>query len=318
MKLQYSVPLSSTEHPITHRAPVMMIGSCFSENIAQRMRRTGFSVLNNPHGIIYNPISLRQSLEDVFYNKKFEENDLYFDGDLWHSYAHHGVFSSPSSETTIKRINQSITQAHESLSQISHLIITLGSAWTYYTISDNKPVANCHKQPGKNFFKKTIEVKLEKEKWIKILDEFKNKYPNANILLTISPVKHLKDGAFENNYSKGILHHLVAELLTAKNDIKYFPAFEILQDELRDYRFYASDFAHPNELAIDYIWSRFEEVYFSNESKIIAQEISQLRSLFQHKVVHAETKQTLNFLAQRAQKLSDFKTKWPTIQLDFI
>jgi hypothetical protein len=318
MKLQYSVPLSSTEHPITHHAPVMMIGSCFSENITQRMKRTGFSVLNNPHGIIYNPISLRQSLEDVLYNKKFDEKDLYFDGYFWHSDAHHGVFSSPTSEITIKRINQSITRAHESLSQISHLIITLGSAWTYYTISDNKPVANCHKQPGKKFFKKTIEVNTEKEKWIKILEELKNKNPNANIILTISPVKHLKDGAFENNYSKGLLHQLVAELLTAKNDIKYFPAFEILQDELRDYRFYTGDFAHPNDLAIDYIWSRFEEVYFSNESKIIVQEINQLKSLFQHRIMYEETQQSQKFLAQRAQMLSDFKTKWPTIQLDFI
>ncbi len=316
MKLSSEVIVNFIPPGITHFDKIYLIGSCFTDHIAHKLKESGFHIRSNPHGILYNPVSIRQSLQEVLNNKQYFTNDLFYYEGLWHSFHHHGSFSGKDPNVVCQKINQTIAEHHIFLKNAQHLFITLGTAWMYRKKSTGNIVANCHKVPGYEFEKILLDIDEEKKHWIELIDNIQLFAPEISIHFTISPVKHLRDGFFENNLSKGLLHILVYELIQQKKLLKYFPSYEIMQDELRDYRFYDRDMAHPNSLAVDFIWEKFNKAYFANTTKEICEELLQLRKLFSHRLIY-DSDVSNPFEKKRNEAKMLFIQKYPFIQIDF-
>ncbi|MCX7743809.1 MAG: GSCFA domain-containing protein [Flavobacteriales bacterium] len=315
MKLSTEVLVNFIPPGITHHDAIYLIGSCFTEHIAHKLKQSGFHVKSNPHGIIYNPVSIRKSMEDVLENKVYTPNDLFLHQGLWRSFHHHGSFSATDPNVACTKINQTIAENHVFLKQARHLFITLGTAWIYRKKSSGEIVANCHKIPGYEFEKKLIEPDEELMHWFTFIDKIQSFAPEVTIHFTISPVKHLQDGFFENNLSKGLLHLFIYQLTKKKKELRYFPSYEIMQDELRDYRFYDKDLAHPNELAIEYIWEKFSQAYFAKPTQEICDKVLHLQKLLAHRIIHS-TQTSHEFEIKRKKMIQEFKNQYPYIYLE--
>jgi hypothetical protein len=269
-----------------------LIGSCFSENIGQKLLNAGFNTSINPYGILFNPISIHLSIERIIYQKTYQVNDLYQNQEKRYvSFHHHGQYSGFDEVMVIDQINNAIHYNHAFLKTANTLIITYGSAWIYEHLETNQLVANCHKIPNNQFAKRLLDVN-EIVNSMKISIELLRKFnPTLNLILTISPVKHLRDGVIENQQSKATLILAMMDVLNYfQENISYFPSYEIVNDELRDYRFYEADYCHPNQLAIDYIWQRFKETYFSDKALVKSLDAENLTKALNHKPLHTEIK----------------------------
>ncbi|MCB9251808.1 MAG: GSCFA domain-containing protein [Flavobacteriales bacterium] len=245
-----------------------MIGSCFSENIGQKISSSGYEVCLNPFGILYNPVSIGLAIKRILDLELYDANEFIFTHEKrFVSPDHHGKFSGLEVMELHNRINGSLKEANVFLKKQGVVIVTLSTAWIYRYLETGKVVANCHKIPNSNFKKELMtvdEVSIELDEIIKALQKFN---PDLKIIFTISPVKHLRDGVLENLRSKSILIvSLMQKLQNAGEGVFYFPSYEIVTEELRDYRFYERDFMHPNAMATDYIWERFQEIYFTESS----------------------------------------------------
>lgn len=317
MKLSSEVVVNFIPPGITHHDAIYLVGSCFTEHMTFKLQQSGFHVKSNSHGIIYNPVSLRQCLEDVMECKVYTPNDLFLHQGLWRSFHHHGSFSGTDPNVVCEQINHTIAEHHEFLKNSRHLFITLGTAWMYRKKSSGEIVANCHKVPGYEFEKGLINVEEEKTHWTALIDKIKRFAPEVTIHFTISPVKHLRDGFFENNLSKGLLHVLIYQLMQQEKALQYFPSYEIMQDELRDYRFYDRDFAHPNALAIEIIWEKFTKAYFAQPTQEICDEVLQIRKLFEHRILH-DTDEAKEFELKRKQYVEQLIGKYPFLNFKIV
>lgn len=295
---------------ITHTDKILLIGSCFAENIGEKLIQNKFQTLINPNGILFNPISiattLRSYLQPETRNQKPEtNNELYF------SFEHHGCFSSTTKEELENKINAATKNAHNQLKEAKFLIITFGSAFAYRHITSDKIVANCHKLPQQDFKKELLSVENIVTDYKLLFEELKKINPQLNIILTVSPVKYLRDGLIENNLSKSILIQSVHQLLTATANCHYFPAYELVTDDLRDYRFYKEDMAHPNEQAINYVWEKFSEVYFSDETNSLIKNIKDITQAAEHRPINENTEQHKKFKQTYFQKCNELEKKYP-------
>ncbi len=296
---------------LNHRDGIVMMGSCFSENIGMILQRHHFDVDLHSHGIIFNPLAITKSLDDVINKKNYIESELVCYNDIYHSLFHHGNFSSDNPRETLNRINSSITESHEKLRQAKVLMITFGSAWAYFYKKTNSVVANCHKIPQQEFEKRLLthsEIELSMKS---VFDSLKKFNPNLKIIFTISPVRHLRDGFFENQLSKSKLFIAVSNLLETNKDYFYFPAYEIILDDLRDYRFFKEDLVHPNSTAINYVWEKFISWCLDSSSHQLLQKMEPVLkflehrpmkiSEFQHEEIRTKKMEELNLL------ISDFR-----------
>lgn len=282
------------ENQIDYRSTVVLIGSCFSENIGKKFDYYKFNSLINPHGIVFNPLAVKTVIEDCLSNKKFTNKDIFTHNNLWHSFDHHSVFSDQNPNDVLKNIQEKISLGNEKISKASHIIITFGSAWYYTHHMRKKNVANCHKIPQKEFDKKLMSV-AEVSKTISSIKELLEKAnPTVEIIFTVSPVRHLKDGMIENNLSKANLRAAIHENLAAKTH--YFPAYEIVIDDLRDYRFYDEDMVHPNKTAINYIWEAFKKTWIDASAETLMKQVATIQKGLQHKAFNPDTEQHKNFL----------------------
>jgi hypothetical protein len=285
------INLQESTYKIERNNFTLLIGSCFSENIGEKLVDHRFNCAINPHGVLFNPISIADVLNLITGKTSYES---YFYNQIWHSWQHNSTFSHPDKATFNSRIDLEIERVRNDLHLPTTVILTFGTAWAYRLKSSGKIVANCHKIPQNQFDK----ILLTPQECIPILKEaMTNWSPSTQWILTISPVRHWKDGVRENNLSKGILHQMVDELLKLSNT-HYFPAYELVIDELRDYRFYENDMLHPNKLAIDYVWQQFEATFFTKETRQVNAEISQLNAGFKHRPLHPESSEYLQFLTQ--------------------
>lgn len=300
---------------ISHQSSLLLIGSCFSENIGNKLIANKFNTLINPSGILFNPISIVNTLNDIIEEKEFPEKDLHFENGLYHSFAHHGRFSGPNSEEVLTRINRSREEATLFLKKTDVIIVTLGSSWAYRYNDTGEFVANCHKVPNKKFTKELLEVGFIVEKLHWIIDKLQAVNSNLKIIFTISPVRHWKDGAEENTLSKSILHVAAHQLASSKSSY-YFPSYEMVIDDLRDYRFYKEDMLHPNNVAIDYVWNRFEEAFFSNETVRLNKVICKIAAAIKHRPFNSLTKEHQQFLEIQLKNIADLKKKNATINFD--
>ncbi len=285
MQLQTIVPISPASFSIAPQTILLLMGSCFAENIGEILKSLRFSAEINPFGIVYNPISLAKNMGYLLGEKEWKPENMAFSQELWHSFEHHSRFSGINKEKVATHILENIEKGREILQKADIISLTLGTAWAYRHIETGEIVANCHKIPARFFQKELLSVAEIVAALSAIFEKMDKKF-----LLTISPVRHWKEGVIENQMSKATLILAVAELRRRFGEkVSYFPAYEIMMDELRDYRFYAQDMLHPNALAIQYIWEKFGQMYFSEKTKDFVAKMQQLNALKAHRPFSTET-----------------------------
>lgn len=268
---------------IAHDGAITMLGSCFSDNIGRRLQDALFDVEVNPFGTLYNPASIALALQDLINCREFCINDLFEYQGRYHSFSHHSSFSGVNADDVISRINDKIDGASERLKRSRVLIITFGTAYVYEYKKTQSVVSNCHKLPASNFSRRSMAVDEIVSLWSKLIVKIREINPEINIIVTVSPIRHLADGAHENQLSKSTLLLAVNKLCHELDNVIYFPAYEIMMDDLRDYRFYASDMIHLSDVAIGYIYEIFSQSFFSEETNNIVRESEKLMRRLKHR-----------------------------------
>jgi hypothetical protein len=317
MDFRTKVELPTRKAEIRHTDRILVMGSCFSEHIGRKLQEEKFRCMVNPYGALYNPIAIDQAIQEIIEGKPYHWRKLVQGPDgLWHSMMHHGSFSDADRKTCLHRINESLMAAHEFLKEADWLIVTLGSAYVYKYLANNQFVGNCHHFPAECFERERIFSFIVSLELMRMGTELRAFNPKLKILFTVSPIRHLKDGLHANQLSKAALIEGLDYCLKELEDAYYFPAYEILMDELRDYRFYADDMLHPSQVAVDYIWERFEEGYFSEDTLAILQEWDKVRLCLQHRPLHPESEQYRDFVRQNMLKLQQLREKFPYFELE--
>ncbi|MFN3916835.1 MAG: GSCFA domain-containing protein [Flavobacteriales bacterium] len=307
--------LERSDSSIKHSSKTLLIGSCFAQEMGLRMKTAGFQTNLNSHGILFNPISIKNSLEDIIKCKTYAEKDLYHYANLWHSFNHHGSFSGTDVHNVLENINSTIRLAHKDLLNTDTLILTFGSAWIYEWAESGKVVANCHKVPQRYFNKRKLGVNEIISELSSAFDRITDLNPRIKIILTISPVRYLKEGFVENNWSKATLNIAVHELIRRFDCTSYFPAYELVIDDLRDYRFYKEDMTHPSKQAVDYVWGRFASVYFSESTLDIITKVERIKKATQHRTLHAESPQSIGFQEKILKEKEELKSQYPFLEI---
>ncbi|MFW5773964.1 MAG: GSCFA domain-containing protein [Tangfeifania sp.] len=283
----------------------IFLGSCFTENVGNRMAALKYEVDINPFGILYNPVSVAHALEFLLQKKHFTKNDLVQHDGLWHSFFHHGRFSSADVDQTLENINRRIETSSQILKNADFLFITFGTAWVYEHLPTRQTVSNCHKIPAKEFRRFRLTVDEIVNKYVEIIQELTKINTEIKIIFTVSPIRHWKDGAVENQRSKSTLLLAVDQILkkTGNNNCGYFPAYEVVMDELRDYRFYTEDMIHLNDVAIKHIWEKFQSCLIDEGSKKTSEEVQKITNAMNHKPFNKFTRENLLFLKQSLTKI---------------
>ncbi len=315
MQLQTLIQILQSPTPIEYTDKLMLFGSCFAENMGEKLTGNKFQVDINPFGILYNPLSVKSALTDLLERRSFTENDLFAHHGVYHSFAHHSRFSAVGPQECLAQINERMAHSSEWLRQTDRLIITFGTAFVYQLKETGQVVSNCHKLPEKLFHRERISVETIVNEWRELIARLRTENPKLLFLFTVSPIRHWKDGAHENQLSKATLL-LAIDLLVKEIDCcNYFPAYEIVMDELRDYRFYAEDMIHPSGQTVDYIWERFSETQISKESLLLMAEWGKIRKALQHKPFNPKSETYRIFLQQNLQKVEQLTKKCPTFAL---
>ena len=315
MKFKIDFDIEPLQPKINHEDALFFVGSCFAENIAAKLLENKFKIYFNPNGIVFNPISIFNTLAHICEDENYDENALLQSDDMWYSFHHHSAIKAQSKEELLSKIKAINNEAKQALAQAKHLVITMGSAWVYEYLPNKEIVANCHKVPQTQFQKRLLSTAEIVEAFNDIYPKIKKLNPNISIMLTVSPVKYLRDGIIENNLSKSTLL-LATDTICKTHSLPYFPAFEIVNDELRDYRFYAEDMAHPSESAIQYVWERFMDTCVSEGSKLLMQQLDEIRKAYHHRPFNEDSVQHQKFKKQFLQKAQDLKNKHPYLSLE--
>jgi hypothetical protein len=316
IKHKTTIELEPAAFSIRYEDNLLSLGSCFAQNIAQKLQDIFYTVSINPFGTLYNPISIRNSLGLLLNKYEFQEEDLFLHNGLWNSFQHHSSFSSTSMDETLEQINIELIKARTRLKKSNTLLITLGSAWVYELRKNHKVVSNCHKLPANRFKRKRLSVKEIVDSLGPLLEYLKEDNPALNVILTVSPIRHLKDGFTENQISKSTLLLAVQEMAQKARYIHYFPAYEIMMDDLRDYRYYADDLVHPSGLAVEYIWEAFANNYLEEQEESLRKNIYKLQKAMQHRSFNPNSNGHQNFVQQQIKNIQKIKTKIPTLNLD--
>ena len=306
---------------INIRHKVALVGSCFTDHMGSRLRSMKIPVLENPNGILFNPVSIQQAIQSWIEKRTYTAVDLFFANDCWTSWDFHGQFSHPNQEQCLQGINASIAQAHQFLQEADWLILTLGSAFLYELNSDalagtvGQVAANCHKVPANHFVHRLASLQEINTALEKLITQVRIVNPDVRIIFTVSPVRHYREGLIENNRSKGTLHLAVAQMQQQFDNVFYFPAYELIIDDLRDYRFYAEDMVHPNYAATRYVWEKFSAATFDEETLSLMQPLEQLRTAMQHRPIHPDTAAHQQFLKSMLVKTQQLSARYPFLDL---
>lgn len=313
MKLKTDIDIPISKNKINHFQKIYFMGSCFSEDIAYKFNYYGFNILSNSHGIIYNPVAINKCFSDIAIKQLYDTSNLFFNNGIYLSYAHHGCFSGSNPIQVIKNINETICTHHHFLTATHFVFITLGSSWVYTQNETEIIVANCHKIPSNNFKKRLLTGSEIDAALKEIIAKIHALNANTHIVFTLSPVKHLKDGFVENQLSKSLLHVAIQQVIAER--VTYFPAYEIMNDDLRDYRFWKEDMVHPNSIAIEYIWERFCETYFMDDTLQLMKEVKKTRQFNAHKPLTDNRNEINKLNAEKQKRIDEMKAKYPQLIL---
>ena len=300
---------------INHQQNLLLVGSCFTEQIGTKLANHKFAVLDNPNGILFNPSSIAKSISSYINHRQYTETDLFYQNECWNSWQHHSRFSHPDKKICLSAINESQSKANVFLKNADWLLITLGSAFVY-ELDNKEVVANCHKVPTDKFSKRLLaadEIFADLQKMIEKAVAFN---PQLKIIFTISPVRHLRDGFVENNRSKATLIHTVHQLTEKNNNCFYFPAYELIIDDLRDYRFFAEDMVHPNYAATNYVWEKFIATCIDEPSQQLMKEIAAIVAAKNHKPFNPTSEQHKKFLQTNLEKVKKLQQQFPYLNFE--
>ncbi|MDY0780907.1 GSCFA domain-containing protein [Tenacibaculum sp. IB213877] len=315
MNLQTQIPLQKqSHHQIDYNSKLLLLGSCFSENIGNKLGYFKFQSTQNPFGILFQPKAIEQLITNSINEKEYTEVDIFNHNEIWSCFDAHSALSSINKNELLEGLNSAIKATHQQLKNTSHIIITLGTSWVYRFIETDILVANCHKIPQKKFLKEILSVDEITESLTSTIALIRSINTNASIILTVSPVRHIKDGFIENQQSKAHLLSAIHQVVEPRKNVHYFPSYEIMMDELRDYRFYADDMIHPSEVAINYIWEKFTEAWLSDTSKEIMKEVDTIQKGLAHRPFNPNTEQHQQFLKNLQQKKETLQQAFPFIQ----
>ncbi|MBU4537543.1 MAG: GSCFA domain-containing protein [Weeksellaceae bacterium] len=310
MKFRTEVEIQNSHHKIEVEDHVFSIGSCFASEISDLMQTAQIQTLNNPFGTVFNPYSINNSLKKLHDAEFYTEEDLIKFNDEMISLDHHSSFNSRFVHQTLEKINQNIEAGNRFLQNTNWVVITYGTSFIYEFLPKKKLVANCHKIPGKYFEKRlltNLEITDSIYETVTILKDICKE--NVQILFTVSPVRHTKDGMVENNLSKSKLISAIHEILPQFENCHYLPVYEVLMDDLRDYRFYKEDLIHPNKQAVQYIWEKFGNAYFSDETMDFVEENFKIAKALDHKTSDDKSPKHQEFLSTIEKRIASQQAK---------
>ena len=307
MEFRSELKIKESPHSISHNSPIVLIGSCFTQAIGERLEQDKFECLVNPFGILFNPLTIANVLSRTVLKQSIDKHLIVKRGSVFLHYDYHSQISAKSEIKLIQLIKDQHKKTLETFDRASHLFITMGTAYAYQLKSDQSIVANCHKQDAKLFDKYLLSINQMTQVWTELISFLHKLYPYLNIVLTVSPVRHIRDGIIPNNRSKARLIELCHRLADSYDYVDYFPSYELLMDDLRDYRFYDRDLAHPNALAEEYIFSKFETCYYSFTTMQMVKKIRHINNLLAHKSFHPESEEHQTFIMQTIAKIEDLE-----------
>jgi hypothetical protein len=316
MRFHLDLNTGTNADPIRHRQKLLLMGSCFTEHIGKRLNDLKFNGHSNPFGIVFNPESMHQALTRILNKQLFSESDLMEHQDLWLSLETHTSLNRPSKEELLNTLNALVNAWHQHLKTADWLMLTFGSAYHYEYNASKHIVANCHKLPAKHFTKTLADPSSITDSYIDLVKKLRSLNPGLKMLFTVSPVKHLRDGVVKNNLSKAVLTVAAHGIVNATEHCSYFPAYELVNDDLRDYRFYEADMAHPNQQAIDYVWQKFSGTYFDPEDRPLLDRLAALHTAFRHRPLQEATQAFSDFKRAQLQKCLELKNDFPYLDLN--
>lgn len=316
MQFKTTIDIPHSLFEISHAQNGIAIGSCFTTNIGNRLQAAKFPILVNPLGTVYNPISVAQTIDLLLGEIPFDEQQIFFANGVWQSYYLHTSFSSVEKQEVLCSFNSVKKTFTEKFQNIDYLILTLGTAWIYELKESGLIVNNCHKTPASQFIRRKLSV----DECVSVLEttisRLRKQSPDLQVIFTVSPIRHWKDGAHENQVSKSTLFLAIDELQKSTQNIHYFPAYELLMDDLRDYRFYDDDMLHPSATAIEYIWEKFSETYFSSETKSLIHTIEGIQKALAHRPFNAESPEYKSFIEKTKVQCRKIESQYPFIHFD--
>ena len=313
MNLQTKITVAAPDFLIDYNSRLMMLGSCFAENMGSKFSYYKFDVDVNPCGIIYNPLSVANVLRLIVEGKQFEKSDLRQVGGKWVSLYHHGAFSSTDPDECLRRINDRLTKATGELRTLDLLVITWGTAWVYRYTRENIVVSNCHKIPSQEFERSRLSVEDIVKEYLVLIGRLREINPGLRILFTVSPIRHWKDGAHGNQLSKATLLLAIDRLREELQHVYYFPAYEIVLDELRDYRFYADDMLHMSGFTVDYIWERFLYSFISPEVLGLMNQIGRVKKGVAHRPFDPQSEEYHRLVKKMLAEIAMISRSYPMI-----
>jgi hypothetical protein len=288
MKFTTEIAIERSEHPIRVADKMLLMGSCFAQEMGQWFLHRRFDVNLNPNGILFHPMVIARCLNRALLGQAYRDDESVSYGGLYHSFDFHGSFSCASQSEHTEVVNAQLKSTNQSLSEASTLVLTWGSAWGYKWNEQGQWVSNCHKIPQSNFTKELITAGEIVSEYQELLNEVWNINPNLEVIITVSPVRYWRDGAHGNQLSKAHLLLAASQLATSNKRVHYFPSYEIMMDELRDYRFYNADMLHPTPQAVEFIIGKFQEMFFTEESKRYISQVEPIRKFLGHRPLHLE------------------------------
>lgn len=312
--MEFYTRISIPKAPFTfsYTEQTVLLGSCFVENIGKKLEENKFKTDLNPFGTLYNPSSIAEAIRMLLRPERFTRDDLFRHEGIYHSFSHHSRFSSPSETECLENINTRLFSSADKIREARRMIVTFGTARVYRLKSSGKIVSNCHKLPEKMFDRQLLTVEEIVAEWKSLLLSLWEQIPELKILFTVSPIRHWKDGAHGNQLSKATLLFAIDALQKEfPEHTAYFPAYEIMMDELRDYRFYADDMLHPSSAAVEYIWEQFTGNMLSPDSQSILKEWKDIQKAINHKPFQPESEAYKQFISQTLLKMERLNEKFP-------
>lgn len=310
------VPLPHYPFRLDHRAAGLCLGSCFAESMGQRLAAAKFPVGINPFGPLYQPNVLAQALHRLAQAQPYTADELFFHQEVWRHFDFHSRYAHPLPHEALAQMNESLAQGHAQLAQSHYLLLTLGTAWVYELEGQDGPVANCHKLPGHYFRHRRLTVADCVESLAGAIVAARVQQPQLKVIISVSPVRYLREGLTENQRSKGILMLAAEALCQQLPEVWYFPAYEMVLDELRDYRFFAEDMSHPSSLATDYIWAGFASAFFDQPTQALSRQLQALKQAAAHRPFFAETPAHQAFVKKQLQLLEQLQQAHPYLDLE--
>jgi hypothetical protein len=315
MNFRTQIPIIRSNHPIDYDSKVVSLGSCFAVNMAEKFDYFKFQNSCNPFGILFHPLAIEKIVHKAMIRQEYTENDLFLHNERWYCFDVHSELSNANKDELLTDLNELLSDTYQKFTEATHVIVTYGTSWVYRNVNSGDIVANCHKVPQKQFDKEILEGDIIVRSIEKTIADIQKVNKDCHFIFTVSPVRHIKDGFVENLQSKSHLLAAIHKVLKVrKENLVYFPSYEIMMDELRDYRFYGEDMIHPSRVAIDYIWKRFAETFISIEAKHTMEDVDAVQKSLSHRPFNPDSDSHKKFLEQVYLKIKKLENDFPAIK----